>query len=294
VFLIVVAGSLCGQRSPEFAFEAASVKPSAPLANGADYNIPPRGGPGTSDPGQITWSKATLMSILRTAYSVKNYQVYGPDWLRTERYDIVAKLPPGASKEQVNLMWQSVLKERFGLVIHGASKDFPADELRVAKGGPKLKTTDLDPNLPAFDPSAEPIKNGADGFPQLPAPGLITMLQAGSNGPAAHMAARAQTMAQLAATLGNQLGHPVVDKTGLTGKYDFKMTFRPDASGLPPPPQPPSPAPGAGPGPPADNASEPGPNIETAVQQQLGLRLVKGKAPLHVIVIDHIEKTPTN
>lgn len=280
-----------GQSPAPLTFEVASVKPTPPPdpSKGIFFG-PPKGGPGTDDPGQITWSGASLMAALTTAYDVKPYQVTGPDWLRMERYEFTVKVPPGTTKEQANVMWQNLLKERFGMAIHKDSKEFQTDELTVAKGGPKLKETDIDPNVPPFQPSEGPPKLGADGTPQLPGPGLIQMIQIGPSGPLGHIVAKAQTLAQLAGMIGNQLGHPVIDKTGLTGKYDFTVEFKPDLNGLPLLP------PGAaGPGgPPAgDNASEPGSNIESALQLQLGLRLVKGKAPLVMIVVDHANKTPT-
>lgn len=293
--MLIGCAAALGQA--DLAFDVASVKPTVTEPGGPIYIGPPRGGPGTPDPGQITWSGATLLNVLRTAYDVKNYQVTGPDWLKSERYEIVVKVPAGATKEQVNVMWQNLLKERLGLAMHHASKDFPADELTVPKGGPKLKPTDLDPNAPEFKPEIpapgarpEPIKNGPDGFPQLPGPGLFIMIQNNAGGLTFRAVAKAQTAAQMAEFLANQVGHPVVDKTGLTGKYDFNLEFKPDANTLPAFLPPPAAPPGGGPG---DNASEPGSNLEAALLQQLGLRLVKGKAPLDMIVVDHVEKTPT-
>lgn len=272
-------------RAADLTFEVASIKPSPPLAMGPVYLLPPRGGPSTDDPGRITWNGATLFQMLVTAYDVKRYQAAVADWLKTERFDVLVKVPAGATKEQVRVMWQNLLRDRFGVVLHHESRQLEAEELVVAKGGPKLKETDLPADTPEFNPNRTAMpKPGPDGLPQLPGPGLIIM----PNGPAAHMIGKAQTMAQLAATLGNQLNHPVVDKTGLTGKYDFSVEYRPDGlPGLP------SPAGAAGLGPASQDASEPGSNIESAVQDQLGLRLVKGKAPMDVIVVDHAEKTPT-
>jgi uncharacterized protein (TIGR03435 family) len=90
-----------GQAAESLTFEVASVKPSAPIRQGDRVFFgPPRGGPGTPDPGQITWSYATLKTLLTTAYDVKAYQVSGPAWLDTERYDIAVKVPAGASTEQ--------------------------------------------------------------------------------------------------------------------------------------------------------------------------------------------------
>jgi uncharacterized protein (TIGR03435 family) len=87
-----------------------------------------------------------------TAYDVQTFQINAPDWLSTARYDIVANIPLGATKEQVKLMWQSLLKERFGLMLHHESKEFQVDELTVAQGGPKLKETNLGPNPDPFIP----------------------------------------------------------------------------------------------------------------------------------------------
>src|SRR5579872_2065119 len=103
-----------GQPTQSPTFEVASVKPSAPVppGGGGVYFGPARGGPGTTDPGQISWFYARLIDLLMTAYEVKSYQISGPAWLATERYNIVAKVPEGAAKEQVNVMWQSLLAER--------------------------------------------------------------------------------------------------------------------------------------------------------------------------------------
>jgi uncharacterized protein (TIGR03435 family) len=79
---------------------------------------------------------------------VKGYQISGPAWLASERYDIAAKVPAGATQEQVDVMWQNLLLERFGLRLHHESKEFKVEELVVAKGGPKLKETAQDPTAP--------------------------------------------------------------------------------------------------------------------------------------------------
>jgi uncharacterized protein (TIGR03435 family) len=266
-----------GQTAESVAFEVASVKPSAPPERGAFFG-PARGGPGTPDPGQITWTYATLKSLLMTAYDVKTYQISGPAWLDTERYDIVAKVPAGATKEQGTVMWQNLLAERFGVTLHHESREFQVAELVIAKGGPKLKESTEDPNAslpgpPKFDKSGE-----------LSGPGMVTMIMAGANGPSAHTVAKAQPLSKLTTMLGNQMKRPVLDKTGLTGNYDFSLDFMPDVGRIPLPPS------AVGPN---DSASEPASSLAAAVQQQLGLRLVAGKAKLDVVVIDKVEKVPT-
>jgi uncharacterized protein (TIGR03435 family) len=270
-----------GQPTQSPTFEVASVKPSPPVppGGGGVYFGPARGGPGTPDPGQISWSYTRLIDLLMIAYEVKSYQISGPAWLSTERYNIIAKVPEGATKEQVNVMWQNLLAERFGVVLHHESKEFQVEELVVAKGGRNMKESAED------DPSAEgPPK--LDNKGNLSGPGLVTMITTGPNGPSAHTVAKAQPLSKLTTMLGNQINRPVLDKTGLTGKYDFDIEFTPNL-----------PLGQLGPGPaiaaPVDNASEPGPNLVDAVQRQLGLRLVSSKAKLDVVVIDKAEKMPT-
>src|ERR1051325_6799504 len=123
-------------------FEVASVKVSPPvLPTERVFFGPSRGGPGTPDPAQITWSYATLMTLLTTAYDVKTYQVSGPEWLGVQRYDIPAQVPPGATREQVRTMWQNLITARLGVVLHRESREFRVEELVIAKGGAKLKET---------------------------------------------------------------------------------------------------------------------------------------------------------
>jgi uncharacterized protein (TIGR03435 family) len=271
-----------GQAPENLTFEVASVKQSPPVPpTGGVYFGPARGGPGTADPGQITWSYPTLKTLLMNAYDVKNYQINGPAWLDTERYDIVAKVPAGATKEQVNVMWQSLLAERFGVKLHHEPKEFQVEELVIAKDGPKLKETAWDPSTPLPPGPPQRDKNG-----ELSGPGMVTGIMFGANGPNARTVARAQPLSQLTAMMTNSLRRPVLDKTGLTGRYDFKLEYTIDVSGFPLPPGAPAPAPN-------NNATDPGPDLAAAVQQQLGLRLVAGKANIDVLVIDKAEKVPT-
>jgi uncharacterized protein (TIGR03435 family) len=259
-------------------FEVASVKPAV-IPNGPVYFGPARGGPGTANPGQITWSYARLVDMLMTAYDVKNFQISGPAWMSTERYNVIAKIPEKATKEQVLVMWQNLLAERFGVVLHHEAKEFQVQELVVAKDGHKLKDTTVE------DPDAEGPPKMENGV--LTGPGFVTRIQMGSGGPAsAHTFAKAQTLSRLTVLVGSNVGRPVLDKTGLTGKYDFELDFTPN---IPPGQLLP---PGGSP-PPADTASEPGLSIADALQKQLGLRLVPNKAKLDVLVIDKAEKVPS-
>ena len=104
------------------------------------------------------------------------------------------------------------------------------------------------------------------------------------------MTARGQSLADFSKTLGQQLRHPVIDKTGLSGKYDFNLEYTPDLTGVPPPPPGALPPPGAATG---NIASDPGSTIVSALEKQLGLKLSASKAKLDVIVVDHVERIPT-
>ncbi len=214
-----------------------------------------RGGPGTPDPAQITYTNFTLKDLLVNAYHVANYQISGPGWLDTERYDVAAKIPPDTSKEQFALMLQKLLAERFKVTLHREMKDLPLYELVMAKNGPKLKPWVEDPNGPAQPSTEMTVRKGRY-----------------------RMVASKQSVEKLVGWLAIQLGHPVVDKTGLTGEYNYTLEFSPE-----------------GVGPPAANpAGDPDvPSLPAAVQDQLGLKLEQKKAPLDLLIIDRADKVPT-
>jgi uncharacterized protein (TIGR03435 family) len=252
-------------------FEVASVKVSPPVAPGARvYFGPPRGGPGTPDPTQITWSYATLKAVLLAAWDLKAYQLEGPAWLTTERYDLAVRVPAGATKDQVMLMWRNLLAERFGVVVRRETRDTAVEELNVAKGGPHLKETVQDPDsaLPDGPPQ---VKDG-----MLVSPGAVLMITPGPP-EKVHMMARAQPIAYLTAQLSSQRRHPVIDKTGLTGKYDFVLEYALN-----------------GPATGSDVITDLDPDLAAAVQRELGLKLTPSRAKIDVMIVEKAEKTPTS
>ncbi|HEY2844434.1 MAG TPA: TIGR03435 family protein [Bryobacteraceae bacterium] len=291
-FLLLACFSLAfGQAQGDLTFEVASVKQTPPTEpGGLVFFGPPRGGPGTSDPGQITWTNAALRNILMTAYDVQTFQITAPDWMSSERYDIRAKVPAGATKAQVNVMWQNLLKDRFGMTVHHELKEMQVQVMTVAKNGLKMKETSLPPDAEPFTPPLAPPKPG--GLPELNGSGMIVSITIIANNPSARAVAKGLTASEIAGKLVGLLRQPVVDKTGLTAKYDFTLEFTPDLAGMPLPPPPPG---GAGPGPaaPAAGASDPVSSIPAAVEKQLGLKLTGGKDKIDVIVVDRAEKIPT-
>ncbi|HEY1759930.1 MAG TPA: TIGR03435 family protein [Bryobacteraceae bacterium] len=274
IFLIASMAGL-GQPAPKEEFEAASVKLFTPA--GA-FPLRTDGGPGTSDPGRITYLNLSFQDLLMAAYGVKRYQISGPEWLGMQRYVITATIRPGATKEQVNQMLRNLLADRFKLALHRESRPFPVYELVVAKNGPKMKESVAQPTSPQdADPPAAPPRptftRDQDGF--MRSSGGWTGIQGvvmaregvrlvwGGN----------QTMAQLADYLSTA-ANPVIDKTGLTAKYDFSMQYARSTAAAP-----------------ADNPPS-APDLLTAIQEQLGLRLNSTKGPLEFLVIEHAERTP--
>src|SRR5262245_6496527 len=135
---VIISAGLAQTKGASPSFEVASVKPAAPQQAGM-FRIGMRGGPGTPDPGQLTYNNVALRNVIMNAYDVRTYQINGPKWIDSERFDIVAKIPPGTSKEDFRLMLQNLLAERFGLKLHKETKDLPSYALVVGKNGPKLK-----------------------------------------------------------------------------------------------------------------------------------------------------------
>ena len=304
--------AVCAQTAdPLPSFDVASIKPAAPMTPGR-MMIGFRGGPGTGDPGQMTFNNVSLKDLIQTAWDVKAYQIAGPNWLESERFDITAKVPKGATKAQSRLMLQNLLEERFKLKLHHSTREMPIYALVVAKNGPKLKESVDDPNAPPapdFPPrdglGGKPAQY-ADGGPLIrkgdpatgpPAPPRGAMRMMINNG-RMKMNSDGQTMAGLIDMLGTQVDRPVVDTTGLKGKYDIFLEFAPDmalvqskmaALGAPPS----GPAAGRG-GPDADSPDGQNvPGIFTALQEQLGLKLDPRKGPVDLLVIDGAEKAPT-
>lgn len=287
-------------QDAQLSFEVTSIRASGPATGPQVAGGTITGGPETSDPEQWRFARVPIWRILPMAFGVEIDQVQAPSWAvdqnvaTSAKYDILAKVPAGASKEQASAMLRNLLVERLGLAFHHEVKDFTVYDLTVAKGGSKLKEAEQ-ANGPALVPlqpgtPMRSIPRDADGFPQLPAgtPGQVGMGRDGNM----YVSARMQTMQGFAVTLGLPLGtRHVTDKTGLTGKYDFKFVY--SLAGLPGPLGAVRPAPAAGAASPIDNLADPAPDVFTALEKQLGLKLTKGKAPLDVIVIDHMEKTPT-
>lgn len=261
----------------------------------------------------------SLKDLIAIAYKVKPYQITGPAWLPTERFDIEAKMPEGASKDDAPGMLVSLLEERFKLAAHRDNQEHPVLALMVGKDGPKLKespaaTEPIDENAP-LKPGEMKI-DGPDGQIRVTrnADGSSTMNMGKKGTITQRMDMQSQTitlessnvtMAGFADMLTNILqmggggGRQVVDITGLKGDYQVAVEISmadamaaARAQGIGPPMAPPGG--GAASASPASAASDPGGGSTVfASVKKLGLKLEPSKAKVEQLVIDHVEKTPT-
>jgi uncharacterized protein (TIGR03435 family) len=268
--LLLIAGAAwalsqtADPASPKF--EVASVKPSGPQSvRGRE------GGPGSRDPTHYSFRSATLQDLIAEAWNVRYFQILSKSAVDKDRFDVVVNVPEGSTRDQFCMMMRNLLAERFQLKTHIASKDFPAYELVIAKSGLKMKES---------GGASESTKPAAvrDGFPTLPpGPGLVVNFSSSGAYRLVRTRGRQQPLSALARTLRTPGEEPVVDKTGLTGKYDFTLEYTIDSEG-------------AGHG--GDAEPSVAPTIFTALQEQLGLQLVARKSPFDVVVVESFERTP--
>jgi bla regulator protein BlaR1 len=267
-----------GQALPQF--EVASIKPD----KSGDRRMMMRAQPG----GRFEMSHVTLKAMIRNAYQVQDFQlVGGPNWIDDDHFDVIAKAEQSGSGDPFRaeksgqpsrgqLMLRALLAERFKLAVHTDTREMPIYALVLARGDGKLG--------PQFQKSTTDCAAGAagrgPGAAAPPAPG-----PAQANGPMpcgirvapGNMAVGGSTLTLFANSLGMFVDRIVIDRTGLTDRYDFTLTWTPDQMGQRPP---------GAPEPPFDPN---GPSIFTAVQEQLGLKLDSQKGPVTVLVIDHAE-----
>jgi uncharacterized protein (TIGR03435 family) len=254
-----------------YKFEVASIRPSSSDASGGNMTVLGR----NSD--RFSASNIELLKLIRAAYGIPigaedSRITGGPGWLKTEKYDVDAKIDGSAvdglktlSQDQRTLaqqqMLQELLADRCKLAIHREIRNLATYTLVVAKNGPKVE-------------SAKPEETAAMNF--------------GGHGEARSITGQARSMADLVRALSVALGCPVFDKTGLAGKYDFKLEWaaQDGRSQLP--------SDGSNTEPSAPSVNSEAPSIFEGLQGQLGLKLVSGKGPVEVLVIDHVERPSAN
>ncbi len=291
-------------QDAELRFEVASVRASAPTERGLR-----RGGPPSVNPGRVVYQRTLFRQLLMDAYGVQLGQIKGPAWTTADvvsggpLFDVVANIPQGATRGQISTMLQNLLKDRFKLSVHRETAPSLAFAIVVANGGPKLKKS----AGPRQESEYATFKGGGtsgtvqyevdkDGFPNLfPKRGVGATF----DGSTVRMRFRDYPMVDLVQVLSYVLNVPTTDKTGLAGNYDFTLEFTvPENAGraagravltLAPGQLAPRHA-----AMPTEGDMAAAPNVSSAMEKQLGLKLQATKLPGDLLVIDHVEKTPTD
>lgn len=241
LLLLSIVALAASAQTP--AFEVASIKPNRSLGGMSSIHL---------SKGRVSMENVSLKKVMLNAYGIpddREYTIDGPSWLTTERFDIDATFPGDTPLPQVRQMMQTLLAERFKLVLHRETRQLPMYSLVIAKNGLKI----------------HPAEDGQGRT---------------SSGPG-RLEATKITMQKLADLLAHSVGLPVIDSTGLKGVFDFTLQWSPAEA----------PKIAAADG--NEAAGVAGPSIFTALQEQLGLKLMSEKGPVEILVVDHIEKAPT-
>jgi uncharacterized protein (TIGR03435 family) len=249
-----MAGVVFAQPAPRPSFdefEVASIKPAPPGTEGRWIRM--------RSTNEFAAKNHALQTLIAAAYNLSPRAISGgPAWVDSDRYDIVARTPGGVRpnlNEQMSML-RKLLSDRFHLTFHREQKQLRAYALTIAKGGPKLKESTV----------------SADVSPQGPPPLIFVV-----SPQLVRLPGRNATMAELASVMQRAaLDDPVLDKTGLTARYDFDLEFAPDETVF-----------GGALGKGADDSAEPG--LFAAIQQQLGLRLEATRGLVNVLIVDHVE-----
>ncbi len=268
--LLFISSGISAQpaATPRPQFEVASIKLNK---SGGGFSLA-RPSPG----GRFTLTNIPLQFVVTIAYRIKDFQLSGaPPWFTAERYDIEAKAEGNPSLDAMLPMLQALLEDRLQLKFHHETKELPIYTLVVAKAG-KLHESqgECGPMPDRLPPPPEPGK-----MPSPPCGGMFRT--------PGHVAGQKVAMAQLTDLLSNMAGRIVLDKTGLTGKYDISLDYTPEQSQLQLPP-------GGAPDIPVPRPDPNGPSLFTALQEQLGLKLESQKGPVEIMVIDHVERPSEN
>ena len=264
-------------------FEVASIRPSAPFNGQVRLGV-------HIDGAQVRVTYLSLKEYLASAYRMKDYQISGPEWLGSTRFDIAAKIPEGTSRDRVLEMLQSLLIDRFGMKMHRDKKEFPVYGLMAAKSGLKIKESTPEAEGETGEAGKAPVNVTAVGNRG----GTTVSFGKGAYFTVANnrFEARRIPMAGFADMLARFVDRPVVDMTELKGLYDFTVELAPEdfqammirgalAAGVVLPPEALKLVQAAS-----------GDSLFTAMQT-LGLKLERTKAQLDMLVIDRMERTPT-
>jgi len=237
IYVSLAIAWAAGAQTP--AFDAVSLKPNNSGSTGSSSN---------THHGVLTGTNVNLRNLIMRAYGLLDYQIIGPEWIVSERFDISAKPPEGTKDDDFPLMMRAMLQERFKLQAHKDSKVFPVYGLIAGKNGPKVQ--------PVEDTGSNSTNSNRGYFKCDRCP-----------------------MTAVAGWLSRQMDRPVLDMSQLPGVYNLVLNYTPENA---------EPVHNDG-----AEKKETYPPLLTAIQEQWGLKLEPRKAPLEVLVIDHIERVPT-
>jgi len=200
------------------------------------------------EPNSVTMQNVTLAECVRWAYGVQEYQVLAPGWALDDWFDVSAKSAEPAKESELRQMLQNLLEQRFKLAVHRETRELAAMILTVGKTGHKL----------------QPVEE--EGSPSF-STGSMSLTGKGA------------TIGQLTEFISHELHYPMIDQTGLTGRFNYTLDIKAYVT--------------------EEMRKSPGPPPEApvivaeAMQAQLGLKVTEKKAPVEMVIIDHVEKTPT-
>lgn len=279
IAILILLALIPAADGQSLSFEVVSVKKCPPLPASFSMRIGCSGGPSTNAPMRWTCENMSLSQLITNAFGLLHNQLQAPSWLDdgrikayAERFNINAKLPEGTTKDQFLQMQQNLLVDRFGLKFHHEQKEVEGYELVIAKNGPIIKESE--PELASPDPTKQAgSKAGTKDKYGFPLDKDYQSGQVGSEGGVVRRHWVRTKIEKVASFISDQIGKPVADSTGLKGEYALTLewTYSPEAESLPGFP----------------------PNLFTALKEQLGLKLQPKKVPIEILVIDHLEKNPT-
>jgi uncharacterized protein (TIGR03435 family) len=259
VFAAAICGTAWAAPTPSPtndlpAFQNLSIKPSPTDGFAASVKESEDGGPGTEYPTRIEYHHIRLAMLLVRAYGVRYCDISGPEWIFDERYEISGNVPPGVTDEQFRLMLRAMLAKQFKLQAHYETGETPAYTLAVAESGVRFREH--------LFTAVNWVSRSTVGMPFETSEGK------------GRLKGEDQEIGSLSRALSLQLNLPVIDHTGLTGRYDFALHWTTAYPRVLP-------------------INGPDTDLVESVEEQLGLKLEKSKIPVQVLLIDNVERVPS-
>ena len=271
-----IAVAQASRSSAPLVFDAATIKPSPP-DNAISRHT---GGPGTGSPTLYRRTHGSVSDLIRVGWNVRGDMIFSTFPIARDEFDVVARLPEGATKDGLSEMMRNLLADRFGLKTHMETREFSVYEMVVGKSGLKVKE-DTTESIPPTDSTSASANDKADWRKLKPGkPGFLGSYSVSGGMRLVRQQFQLDTFASIAPLLETSMTQldqlPIVDHTGLTGNYTFSLEYSEDLPGVTPD------------GPPL------APNLFDVLRSQIGVELIKRKLPFSVVVVDAVNRTPTD